>query len=153
MNIHSCDDTMKAQASQSGPLLVEHSYFWDADGSHGDAVQSYEKSNNVTFRYNHLVGGRTSAFIMNQPPDPGYEFLVQNNWINGDGQSLSLFTAAVTGSQSSFWTISSAATSKGTARTTATDPVTGTTITIGTTSAPFHIQTCGSHNGRRCLSR
>jgi hypothetical protein len=90
MNVHDCDDAHKAQGLNMGPLLVEHSYYWELVGGHGDAIQSLYKSNDVTFRYNHIVGGRTSAFKIDAAPDPGYEMVVQNNWINGDGQAYKL---------------------------------------------------------------
>ncbi|NNE18547.1 MAG: hypothetical protein HKN10_08735, partial [Myxococcales bacterium] len=82
LNIHGCGDGMKAHGI-GGPVLVEHSYIWDVKGSHGDGVQSFE-AHNVTFRYNTIIGGNTSAFIVHSN-EGTTNYRIINNWIDGTG--------------------------------------------------------------------
>ena len=82
LNIHGCDDGMKAYGI-GGPIVVEHSYIWDVGGGHGDGVQSFE-AHDVTFRYNTIIGGNTSAFIVHSN-EGTTNYTITNNWIDGGG--------------------------------------------------------------------
>ncbi len=85
LNLHHCDDSMKAQG-YGGPTVIEHSYFHDVGGGHGDTVQSFESGSNITFRYNTLVGGNTSVFIIHGPI--GALYTIENNWLDGGGYTV-----------------------------------------------------------------
>jgi hypothetical protein len=82
LNIHGCGDGIKAHGI-GGPILLEHSYIWDVKGSHGDGVQSFEV-HGALFRYNTIVGGNTSAFIVHRN-ERITDYRIVNNWIDGGG--------------------------------------------------------------------
>ena len=66
-----------------GPLLIEHSYFYDSTGSHGDTVQVYGwggTGSAATYRYNSLECGATTSCLITTETVGGV-ITFDRNWV------------------------------------------------------------------------
>jgi hypothetical protein len=83
---HTCDDILQTNNSvgSNGPVLVEDSYWYDANGGHGDIIMVWpEQDADTTFRHNVLVGGSTSILIDDVLTAPAV-LRMEENWMYGN---------------------------------------------------------------------
>jgi hypothetical protein len=66
-------------------LIIEHSYYHDATGGHGDAFQVYGDTDSaVTVRYSSIECGATTSCLITTSTVGGV-ITFENNWIHGNG--------------------------------------------------------------------
>jgi hypothetical protein len=83
MEIHTCDDNAKVHTNNSengnGPVLVEHSWLYNAGGGHGDNFQSLNSPKDpIVVRFNSIEGGGTSVYLATHV----HTMTIENNWID-----------------------------------------------------------------------
>jgi hypothetical protein len=96
---HTCDDILQMNNSMgsNGPVLVHDSYWYEANGGHGDIVMVWPNQDaDSTFRHNVLVGGSTSIFIDDTLTAPAV-LLVEENWMYGGASNTSFHVYCDTG--------------------------------------------------------
>ena len=81
LHVHHCDDTQKVGGLDQGPLIIEHSYYHDAVGGHGDAFQVWpDMDSAVTVRNSSIECGSTTSCLITTGVVGGV-ITFENNWI------------------------------------------------------------------------
>jgi len=84
LRAHSCADVMKIGDLGAGPLLIEHSWFYDANGGHGDTFQVWgDLDSSVTIRHNALQCSPTTSCLISTST-VGATITFDENWIYGN---------------------------------------------------------------------